>query len=253
MKWNPEHSQQLQELYKRHQVADLAKIIGFGKSTIERKMRELNLHRPTGKSINQNFFQEWNRESAYWIGFTLADGNIINEGHRHHVRWHLSMVDVSHLELLKRYLDCEIDVRIENEKMCYLSVAGEKICNDLVNMHIVPNKSYKDEVVAPPKVYFWHFLRGFIDGDGSITYKETPRTFVVTIYVGPYNKQQFLWFKSNLERRCFNPNVQITDKMHVLTFRTQESKDLCHFMYQGSKDLRLKRKYLNYLKIKRWQ
>lgn len=50
---------------------------------------------------------------------------------------------------------------------------------DLEKFNITPRKTYDFQFKFPfeliPKEYLWDFIRGFIDGDGQVTYLENTR------------------------------------------------------------------------------
>jgi len=58
-------------------------------------------------------------------------------------------------------------------KQCGLSINGKELINPLLNMGLTSNKTYTlngDICKYIPKQLFRHFLRGYFDGDGNITW-----------------------------------------------------------------------------------
>jgi hypothetical protein len=251
-KWTEDHINFLYENWRTMSQREIAKQLGRPHSTVNAKMMALDLVKPKGTDFNHNFFSEWTRESAYWIGFTLADGSVtFNEKHND-LCWRLGIKDVSHLELLKRYLNTEKNLYYhEGTASKALTLSSKKACSDLSKLGIVTNKSNAGLLVQPPPEYFWHFLRGFIDGDGGIYWRPNGQGNMyleATMCFGLPSVDQCHWTENNLKLRGFKPKRSHQTHIHILRFFCENAKEFCRRLYMDSKDLRLKRKYINYLK-----
>lgn len=127
-------------------------------------------HRTT--SINDNCFDEITEESAYWIGFLMADGsNLDNKG----VSLGLSEIDLPHLEKFKRFLGSTRKIshmtfknKLGNTQSAVnISVSSRRISSKLKTYGVVPRKTGR-EIVSDSLKNNRHFWRGMIDGDGNI-------------------------------------------------------------------------------------
>lgn len=127
-------------------------------------------------NINESFFEEINsEESAYFLGLLFADGNISYDtsGSRSPIiRIGLKVDDEKILTIFKEILGLKnkiiYDKRI-NKESAILSFRNNKIAQDLSKYGIIPRKTYLTKhLPAIDKKYCRHFLRGLIDGDGSI-------------------------------------------------------------------------------------
>jgi hypothetical protein len=97
----------------------------------------------------------------------------------------LTIGDVDHLLKFRKFLGSAHKIReIKNhvyvtkdgkryptKDMAYISIGSIKICNDLIKLGCIPNKSLtlkfpNEEQV--PKDFLIHFIRGYFDGDGCI-------------------------------------------------------------------------------------
>ena len=117
-------------------------------------------------------------QKAYWLGFLYADGSVGKT--KKTVRITLSTKDIEHLYKFKNFLNAtntEIkqNNKVENDKnyeLSYFAISDEKLCNDLIKAGCIPNKTYSlsfpSENILPKELQY-HFIRGFFDGDGSIT------------------------------------------------------------------------------------
>lgn len=135
---------------------------------------------------NTEFFKVIDtEEKAYWLGFLYADGNVINYG-KYEMKLSLAYKDLSHIEkfanaMIKngngKDLVHPYQARIKGKEYpsAKIVINNKEIVEQLINLGCKPNKSLSltfptDQQV--PKKLVRHFIRGYFDGDGSIS---TPR------------------------------------------------------------------------------
>ena len=83
-----------------------------------------------------------NEESAYWLGFLYADGNISSTGNRLEVR--LSIKDLSHLEKFRSFLKLSTEIRTgicNGNGFCHLAVRNKHLWETLNTLGCYPQKS----------------------------------------------------------------------------------------------------------------
>lgn len=134
------------------------------------------------KKVNDNFFEIIDtEEKAYILGFLYADGYIVKVGNSYKIKISLSKKDKVFLEKISREL-CDYPVKdyitktkiarsgtIENSEVTFRS---EKMFNDLYKKGLTNRKSLilkfptNDQV---PEFLLCHFIRGYFDGDGSVS------------------------------------------------------------------------------------
>lgn len=133
-------------------------------------------------AYNEKFFKVIDTErKAYWLGFLYADGNVVNYGN-YEVKISLAYKDLNHLK------EFEKDILLnENDTIVYsytakikekeypsakLIVSNKTIVEQLIDLGCIPNKSltitFPDESIVP-KHLIRHFIRGYFDGDGSVS------------------------------------------------------------------------------------
>ena len=110
---------------------------------------------------------------AYVLGFFTADGNL-TLGNRGNHFIEFTSCDKEIMEKIREVMGCthKISSRERNKKWktSYRIQIGSKIIfNDLIKLGLTPNKSLTLKLPKIPKNYLPHFLRGYFDGDGSIT------------------------------------------------------------------------------------
>lgn len=128
--------------------------------------------------IRGDAFSSITPESAYWIGFIMADGcvwnNIFSIG--------LAIKDIKHLEKFKNFIHSNHKITLTNQrcngktnKGCKISIKSKKIISDLSSYGIVARKSLIAKAIGiEHSLDFW---RGVIDGDGSVGTKKLKERF----------------------------------------------------------------------------
>ena len=110
-------------------------------------------------------------EKAYWLGFLYADGNV----RENKISLELAVKDKEHLEKFNQFMEKEKDILTSGHRVRCLFM-DKKVYQDLVNLGVVPNKSLIlkfPNYNQVPKNLIRHFIRGYVDGDGSLSYTTT--------------------------------------------------------------------------------
>ena len=183
----PNQENTLINLYLEGQSAyDIPNKVAFhtNPSEVYRILAERGIpRRPNGFSNRKfffdfDFFKHQNPISAYWAGFIMADGNIHQKARTTHcgcLRINLAIKDLEHLRRFCLDIGCPtiaikthtITKTIKNP-FCSLQLNHPKLGESLKTWGIVPRKTYN---FVEPQVcdkVMSHYLRGWIDGDGSI-------------------------------------------------------------------------------------
>lgn len=123
-------------------------------------------------TVDFNFFENIDtEEKAYTLGFLYADGCIAST---------LNKIQFDQLEpqedilfKIKEVMQAEAPIHTHkgkhNRTRYRLLVCSKKMCQDLLKLGIIPNKSLT--LTFPTKVpqeFLRHFIRGYFDGDGCI-------------------------------------------------------------------------------------
>lgn len=139
-------------------------------------------------------------EKAYWLGFIIADGcisQIFNNKtgalKSRTMEISLAKKDEGHLHKFlnsiksNKPIESKVvvlkDIRYPVSKV---SINNKKICNDLITLGCTPKKSLTVEFPTQDKVpneLIKHFVRGYFDGDGCISYNHENQTYIVS-FVG---------------------------------------------------------------------
>lgn len=131
--------------------------------------------------FNENYFESIDtEEKAYWLGFIAADGCIVKSGDYNSYRLYINLgsIDENHLQKFLNSINAH-DIEIQN----YTSTSGFsnkngtatsrvvlnslKLCKDLSKYNIHERKSYNIKMPEINHRLMPHYLRGYVDGDGS--------------------------------------------------------------------------------------
>lgn len=160
----------------------IAKMTGYSSSGILKflvrsgiPVRGKNGKKKVQNCIVSDFFQRWSPDMAWLLGYTLADGCVRPD------RYELSYksIDYVMLDKVKGLLQSNSEIR-DSGKIYSLSIYSSQIVQDLQLLGITARKSLTVQMPPVPTEYFWDFLRGVIDGDGSIRSPSNSIGFTVT-------------------------------------------------------------------------
>ena len=126
--------------------------------------------------MNIDLFKTWSPDMAWFLGYIYADGNLrVQTSHGCCLRFECSCDDVELLYHAKRILDSHHKIgtsqRVVSRDSSWLQVTSKALVMNLVNQHgVVPNKSNRDMPFPyVPDEYLCHFVRGYFDGDGTVS------------------------------------------------------------------------------------
>ena len=194
LRWTNEEEKKLKEIHDKYTVKEIARILNKSEASIDCKKRRMGLTININSKDrgDQYFFDSIDtEEKAYWLGFIYADGYIISSDRNYELGIELNYKDIEHLKkfnkIFNNYYKISKKIGTYNsiEKLngkketnrksetCLIRVYSKTIYEGLVKNGIVQNKTYS--TIFPKiedKVLFLHFLRGYIDGDGSYCIKK---------------------------------------------------------------------------------
>lgn len=264
---NEKFKQQVIDLFEGGKSSDyISKQLVIPKTTLIRNLDKLGYnfdrnHSSSRYNLNQSYFEKIDSEvKAYWLGLIYADGS--NKVNRSTFVLGLKEDDKAILELLKKDLEYNNSIKVYkdnrgNRKDFYtLNVYSKKICEDLEAHGVTQNKTYTLQAPSISEEFYSHFLRGYFDGDGSISttttetnHRKDAITFTGTSEVVSFVKSicNKLDINSNIYER--HPERDNNNFTLVISGRLNVIK-LCEFMYDNNNGRFLKRKFNRFQKIK---
>ncbi len=121
--------------------------------------------------INEHYFDNLNSNSAYIIGHAMADGCVreTNDG-KFQLTYCISAKDVEILEFIRNEIGSTLPIGEYRINEAMLRMNSKIIFNSLSNYGIIPRKSGKESLKNISKEYFYDYLRGMSDGDGTVVF-----------------------------------------------------------------------------------
>jgi intein-encoded DNA endonuclease-like protein len=195
---------------------------------------------------------EWSPEFAYAIGLLVTDGNLSPDG-RH---FNFTSKDIELAELFKNALGLTNTIGRkarggETEKKYYVIQFGDVLFYSFcVAIGLHPNKSKTLGRIKIPRKYFFDFVRGCFDGDGSFYSYWDPRwksSFMYYVSFASSSKDYVRWMQSELKdllKITGHITIAKSKSCEQLKYAKKESLLLLHAMYNKKGVICLSRKRL---------
>lgn len=237
---------------------DLAKYFKVSKNTIRNTLLKqgIVLRKPKEAHrkdfFNQSYFSNGvvSQKHAYILGMLFADG--YNNEQRSLVKLDLKETDVDILEKIKTEVQSSASIKtyVNNTtygkcKITRLQFVSDIFSKDLAKLGCVQKKSSILTYPNIPDIYFFSFLLGYYDGDGSLTLTHTK-------YFDPcFNIVGTLLFCQQIKNKLAMLNINSYIRKHknvwyLAVKGTRQLDKLLSNMYASS-SLYLDRKYAKYL------
>ena len=155
----------LKQLSEQHNVSQWTLLDNF---------KKLGVRKHTKRTLNKKAFATFTPESCYWAGFLAADGYVWKG---YFLGCELSTKDIDHLHKLRNFLKSSADLYYRSREKFGRTINSASIqfnsvelVSDLeANFNITANKSLTYAVPRQvPNHLIKYFIRGYIDGDGSV-------------------------------------------------------------------------------------
>lgn len=202
-------------------------------------VKTLGISRPNGKvaKLNHDYFEDIDTpEKAYWLGLLFADGCVqhnIKKGNSYSITLELQVDDKYLIDQFAKAVKTNLETKIYTNKsgfqrkdgklhtMAKLVLNSAKMAQDLSKYGVIPNKSLKvSELPNIPHCFMRDFIRGFFDGNGSITHNWTHEHNTLSVRVLFYSTVKF---NQNLSKYL---SEHIIVKEHKITQQKQSNVSL---------------------------
>lgn len=206
----------------------------------------------------------WSSEFAYAVGLIATDGCLSSDGR------HLIFVskDIEQLNNLKNCLGLKVKLgkhytgRKEENIFCHRVQWGDVFLYAfLVNIGLTPNKSLTLGELVIPDEYFFDFLRGSFDGDGSFYSYYDPRwksSFMFYLNFTSASPVHVKWLRRTIERliqvKGHVSRTKETEHNHgieTLRYAKAEALVVLRAMYMTASNVHLSRKRLKIVRALR--
>ena len=242
-----------------HQIASE---LGVHYTTVHRWLRKLGLNLPNFhnelKFDNTVFDTIDTEEKAYWLGFLYADGYVSSDGKT--VELGLKRDDKEHLEKFRDFLKNRNEVRMGNAKCygkkfsrCRLTMVDKHFHNALISKGCIPNKSliltFPDKSLFASEELIIHFIRGYVDGDGSVTYGCTGYAIFEIIGTKEFLDGIRDFFPNMFQQVYHKDKRRQGSNTYSMVLGAKKSEEFGNMLYSNA-TIFLKRKYDKFIKNK---
>lgn len=188
--WTPEREEMLRQRYASegpqqlakelkksvHAVIVRASLLGLGSDV---RLGRLSASLRKRANVNMAYFDEWSPNMAWLLGFTWADGSIVRSRGQFQVRWGVTEDDRWLIDTIAKEIGAKQKLYLKKsgrygeyvtQPSVYLSVPSTSLARVLMDTYqIPPRKSFIDpRYPSVPDAFAGHFVRGYLDGDGSV-------------------------------------------------------------------------------------
>ena len=164
-----------------HNTKDLANKFNVSTDAIRRLLKKNNIKLLTTQDLgknkrprNSNYFENIDTpDKAYWLGFLYADG--YNNEKDNLIRINLQKKDEQHLQKFLNAINGQnFEIKYQNKDnkhdISYITICDKKLSEDLSKHGCFQNKTNKITFPQIDEKLYFHFIRGYFDGDGSLYY-----------------------------------------------------------------------------------
>lgn len=201
---------------------------------------------------NWNFFEIDSEELYYFLGFVAADGYISNND----IEIGLNIQDKNLLEQFRDLICPDKPIYNKNRtNSCTLKISCKSKINRFKDFFSMVSNKKHEEMIFPniEDKYVRHFIRGYVDGDGTI---DTTKGYKGNrVYLGLrlriLGNYKFL-YELNKKTKLIYPhktnaiNKKGKENVYIITYNFSTAKALLKWIYEDS-NIYLNRKYTKFL------
>jgi hypothetical protein len=168
-------NEDVKNLYKSGENGrEISKTLDLPLTYVYKVIGENNLTRTMSDAkriyeLDQTVFDDINdEESAYWLGVLFADG------YNHETRGSVVLVlkndDIDILKKFSGFLNTNKPISRNNDYSSKIVIESKYMSKRLSSLGVIQAKTHTLEFPKLDKELIRHFIRGYFDGDGCITY-----------------------------------------------------------------------------------
>lgn len=234
------------------------KAAGVSQKVVERVLKENGIKKRTYVeakdilrvySVDDDYFKKQSHNMGYILGFLAADGNISKKENK--ITLLLDSQDEEILEKIRKEVKSTREIRRYKRKNGKISssliVYSSAWKKDLACFSIIPEKTFKLE---PPehlsKEYWLDYIRGFFDGDGSVSKSNG----TIQFKIGSASKPILDWIREYLateygicNKGLSYQKLESGNDFWNLLYYGENVRKLYKLLYQNTDSLKLDRKY----------
>ena len=250
--WQPKENKLLFKYFENSPKEQLINFFpGRSWTAIMAQAERLDIKRKRDKprlAVNEAYFKKWSFNMAYLLGFILADGCIIQgiyKGYSDSLKFGVQLRDVDIIKKIKKELSSDHKISVV-KNAAHFCIASRSLVDDLKSHNISYRKSLREKLPLVPHKYVRDFIRGIIDGDGSLSLdKKNYPTISVSggraplEYIRNHIFQRFELY-SVLSRITYSKDAKRF--LYQISYRANSAKTIIDYLYKNA-TLYLNRKY----------
>lgn len=255
-------------LYKQGKsISEISNIVKINRSTIYKILKDFktlmrsqhqighskNTTKNRKYNFNLNYFENIDsEEKAYWLGFLYADGYISYKGY---IRIALQEQDLDHIKKFRTAIDAnEIEIKyVKKTKSYKIDCCSIKMIRDLTKLGCCQNKSLIlkfPTIDQVPINLINHFMRGYFDGDGCISFSNNTPSFSILGTKNFLNKYEDVLIQhtgyKKKNKRIHNDSWN--ENTEAIVYSGKKIEQIYNFLYNNA-NIYLERKYTKFNKI----
>ena len=237
---------------------------GVNNQSLTRYLKDLNLYdesrkRVNKKAYNEHFFDSIDtEEKAYWLGFIFADGYIYSsplDTSKKRIDWNFELCakgdDKEHMEKFAKAIGYNKELHVTKadkygHTRCRVCLSSEILWRQLNSLGCTPRKSltlkFPDEDIFKSKDLIRHFIRGYFDGDGCISYSNKEHTIPTYQILGTKEFLETIMTYLNIKETLFHNHYEKDNPTMYIHSSSKRAMQLLHKLYDNC-SIYLNRKY----------
>lgn len=200
---------------------------------------------------------QWSPNFAYAIGLLVTDGCLSKDGR--HIDF--TSKDLQQIKNFCRALQADLPVRKKTrdkekqKKYYHVQFSDVLFYRFLLSIGLMPNKTKRLIDIQIPDAYFFDFLRGHFDGDGTFYSYWDPRwrsSFMFYTAFVSASKPHMDWLRLEIHKRLGiygHLNTKPAGSIYQLKYAKRESTSVLRAMYHSREVMCLKRKLLKISRV----
>lgn len=201
-------------------------------------------------------------EKAYWLGFIFADGYIYSsplDTSKERIDWNFELCakgdDKAHMEKFAKAIGYHKELHITKadkygHTRCRVCLSSEILWRQLNSLGCTPRKSltlkFPNESIFKSRDLIRHFIRGYFDGDGCISYANKEHTIPVYQILGTKEFLKVIMSYLNIEETLFHNHNNKKEVTMYIQASSRKAMYVLHKLYDNC-SIYLNRKYEKFI------
>lgn len=193
---------------------------------------------------------KWNSSFAYAIGLLTTDGSLSKDGR--HINF--TSKDKNLVKLFKNCLKLKNKIgrkyraKEDTKKYFQVQFGDVNFYRFLLSIGLTPAKTHTISELKIPENYFFDFLRGHFDGDGTFYSYWDPRwhsSFMFYLVFTSASKNHIDWLRHKIYNKIqIKGHINQSEKLYQLKYAKMESIRLLFKIYPRKNTICLSRKFI---------